>query len=201
MALRKLPPKYDNSKFLFFDDFVGAGYEASHWSSATTGGSVAINPTPTANGALRVIAYGTMDTTVTMGTMFFASPSDSTFRASVKIPVLTGGLYTEIGLQNTTNYACLAIDTGVTSNWMVQARNASGNTTTATSVPVATDAWTELQVDCLASSVVYRVNGAIVGTATTNLPTLTLSPYFYWEALTTDKTLLIDWVEVTGGRA
>ncbi|CAB4154014.1 hypothetical protein UFOVP636_49 [uncultured Caudovirales phage] len=71
--------------------------------------------------------------------------------------------------------------TTASANWQCVSVAGSVRTLTTTSVPVSNTSWTKLQisVNANATSVSYYINGTLVATHTTNIPTFALSQYVF----------------------
>lgn len=182
-----------------YDDFIADGTGQLRWSDADTTTGVSATTTTVATSAhpgileLNTGAGATGAATRWMGGVTTGTPTAGFMLGG-------GALYVEVlvrledlatGAEDyNTNFGLNNLIAGATDavrflysrttslNWLVDTRSASTTTETDTGVAVVADAWIRLgiQVNAAASSVTFFINGVLVATHSTNIPTVLLVP-------------------------
>lgn len=180
--------------FWNFEDFatgLGAGLKAGIWYA--TGGGTAALCTDIAGTATRPgIVQGTTGSTATGSAGIFAHVYSAsqflfgagvyTFETDICIPTLStvtetfafySGFGDSLAAESVDGVYFKYSDAGATPNWYAVTANNSTRTTTDTSTAVAANTWTRLRVvvNSTGTSVAYHINGTLVATNTTNIPT------------------------------
>lgn len=170
--------------FISWNSAVGGSFQLSNLLSGT-GASVGIIPGEASNPGVLRCQTGTATngsvvlqtpTTLLFGTKAF------TFKATVRIPELantTDNFGIRIGFGDrlpTTPFSisdAVFFVTDVNNLWIAQTRNNAVTTSTTSAVGLAANAFTDLEIRVNASGTeaVFLVNGTVVATLTTNIPT------------------------------
>lgn len=129
-----------------------------------------------------------------------------TFEGVIRVPTLSDGTNTysfTIGWGSNVTGMIFRYDSTVSANWL-GITGQGGTTTTAsggTNVAVAAGAWIRLTITWDGTTASFYVNGTLIGTSTTNIPTGLIAEALNLtkSAGTTARTVLVDliWVEKT----
>lgn len=201
MAQRRPSKRQDLSLYSFYDDFGGSSYDSAMWAARGTGGSLALQT----DGSLRVRATANNSYELYQNDLpDFSVAKLATIYARYRVSS-TASMAGEVGFEaaspnNTSNWITLHYDSVLGANW--QAQCASGGSTTTVDTGVAANtSYHEFRIECKTGSVVFFLDGTLVATITTNIPSLLLQPYAFVVSKTgATKDLFFDWLECTGER-
>jgi len=198
-----IPNPMDIDKQLkFFDDFQGSGLNTFTWRKAVTDSGDSYMQ-GALNGIYRQETGATNGSTVILDqnnypiTIYYKHPR---FKARVAPLNVTKATYKVYLFTDATHYVGFDAVNGVAAgNWMANCNNGGGASLTQTDTGIACAvAAFDLEVWIRANAIVeFRINGKLVATITTNVPTGEMWPYIYTtntEAVT--KKLDIDYISV-----
>lgn len=204
-----------------YDDFIGnvtangsTGNLNWNYSNTGTGAAPTTLAAPDANHP-GVLSLNTGTTTTGRGTLFGSGSSTIgsvkvnaglvEFEGLIQIPVLSvvGDRFAfrfGFGDSNTGDFAngvYFEYDESASANWRLKTANASTRTTNDSGTVVAAGTWYRLYLAISASgtSVAYKIGDTSVGTITTNIPTLDISPiaHIIKSAGTTARSSYLDY--------
>lgn len=213
----------------FYDEFMNGNSSATNsktgdmgWLSTVSGtGASVVSSVTAANNRPGIIQFGSGSTTSGVanisggvsgtgnGTILLGGGA-ITVEMAVQVPTLgTAGQQFEytIGLGDTVNTepangVYFRYANGATGDfWAIKTAAGGSRTSTTTATAVVAGQWYRLGfvINAAATSIAYTVDGASVGTITTNIPTLTVAPHaeIVKSAGTTQRTTLLDYFIMT----
>lgn len=202
MPLRRYSNRMDRTVYYFYDDFVGSNYDNRWWTARGTGGSI----TTQTYGIVRVRANANLNYEFYQNDLCdfsVAKLAVQTARWRISAASLMSG---EVGFEaaspdSGSNWICFIYDSDTGSNWYVQ--SASGGSVTTTNTGVAADtSYHEFKISCTSTELTFFLDGTLVATVTTNIPTNLLQPYVFVVSKTgTTRDVFLDYIEAYGERA
>jgi hypothetical protein len=200
------PARIDISTFYMNDDFTGNTVESSVWSLTTAGSGSSIVKQSALGGQIRLTsgAASGREAQITHGAVRnFALAKNPIMRGRIRLNTLTNVLFNFGFIDTATyaNWALIALDTDVSSNWRTRTRLDPNSTSTDTGV-AGSSGWLEMEIYGFSSEVIFVLGGAVIAVHTTNLPTVNMTPYIYIQSLNSSThTVDVDWLELLGVRA
>lgn len=201
MALRRFSSRLVTDVYYFYDDFVGSNWDNRWWSSRGTGGSVStqadsvVRVRATANLAYELYQTDKCDFSV-------AAVASMICRFMISS---TASMRGEIGLEaanpdETNNRITVYYDSAVGANWRAQCISGGAATTVDTGISADTN-FHEFEIVTTSGSVKFSLDGVLVATITTNIPSTLLQPCCHVISRTgVVKDVNIDWIEAVGER-
>ena len=194
----------DASRFVFVDDFGGAAYDQNAWSASFVGAG-SLRSLAVLGGVVELVAPSTSDSArLAFGSGApFSLAKNAVVRWRVRVPIVTNvraycGLYFSSG---GTNGVWWQLDTSVSPNWYA-ATYAAGAPTLVNSGVTANTNWHDFYIVTSSAQAQFFLDGVLLATISTTLPSVDLSLVFYTEALTaSQRTAQADYVEAEGVRA
>jgi hypothetical protein len=201
MPARRPNKRQDLSLCTFYDDFGGSLYDNVCWAVRGSGGSIALQT----DGSVRVRATANANYEFYQKDLpDFRVDKNATLICRYRISN-TANMQGEVGFEaaapdNTTNWITLYYDSAVGPNWQAQTAVGGVSTTVDTGV-TANASFHEFEIRCTSAVITYFLDGALVATITTNIPTMLLQVYSYVVSKTSAaRDVFFDWVEATGER-
>lgn len=192
----------DRSRYYYFDDFGGGDYDKRTWGYGwDTGGSVI--KIPGLGGQIRLTVSDVADREcyITQDMSNFRLPLACRWRG--KIETTSENLSAQFGFQaDSTHYIQMHANSAVSAYWLCRCYDGGSYTNVVSSLPVDTD-WHEILITGTSSEVLFFVDNNIIGTITTNIPTGDQHPLVYLyrhTGGTGTRSVLIDWIEISGQR-
>lgn len=201
MPTRRPSKRQDLSLYSFYDDFGGSTYDNAMWAVRGSGGSLALQT----DGSLRVRATANLNYELYQNDLpDFSVAKLATITSRYRLSS-TASIQGETGFEaaapdNTSNWITIYYDSAVGANWQAQCASGGVTTTVDTGI-VANTSYHEFRIECKTGSVVFFLDGTLVATITTNIPTMLLQPYAYIVSKGgSARDVFFDWLECTGER-
>lgn len=193
MPIRRLPSSFNLSLCYFYDDFSGSLYDDRFWAVTGTGSVATIDGV---GGIIQVRSNSNSSYFLGHNSFCaFSAAKNAVFETRFRV-TNTASVYAEIGLSGT-HYACILSNSGA---WNTYTSSAGGNTSNASGISLDTS-WHNIVISTNDTTVTFRLDGTIIGTHTTNLPTSDLQPYVYISNTAgATRDIELDYITVYGDR-
>jgi hypothetical protein len=188
----------------FFDHFIASAINARVWTVGLGVGCTSTIPNPNIGGQFLLHGAAANAVLLNHNNIYTAAKAQYfmiTWRAKLLSLTNTSMFCGFGGSAMTFNGGSVDYDASISSNWLIRSRLAGAQSSTTTAVAADTK-WHEFTVSLEPSIARYWLDGVSLGTLATNLPTVSLQPFFSLNlgANTGATDALIDWVEMIGVR-
>jgi hypothetical protein len=203
MPLSHTPPYGRANVGYFMDDFHAGSMNTRIWSVRGSGGSVTM-PDGLIAGQVLISANTNKTQEIYHASPSFSAATKSSCSIRAKL-VSTASVALSVGLnaltpQNANSYAAWVFNTALGTTWRARSALASAVTTIDTGITADTN-FHEFQVVIDSIAAQFFMDGNYITTITTNIPTVSLSPFAMLESNSGAKTAYVDYVEAWNERA
>lgn len=194
------------TRTLFFDDFYSINAIDLYDYSVSGGGSIVENVDDGHGGQMIVQAGGSNGNSgfFSVGNETVSMDQNAHLIIRAKINTSTSNMYAEIGLQDNDNNDRIQFIIDGGSNWDTSTEDGSSTTQNDSGVAFDTD-WHIFEIITTSSSAEFKIDGSIVDTITTNLPTNDVMTVNVFVLKTSDsggnRSITFDFIHLESDRA